>query len=117
MHSLAADGTLRFERVSTIQRTGFANRQHIDYLDTEALDKDPMQYRLRFGRWMWKHNPGQYALENYEDAVKSIKEGTPFQNTNLPADYVYEPWTIGEEMENENAGKRTTMWDTGVWYP
>ncbi|KAI3322486.1 FAD/NAD(P)-binding domain-containing protein [Xylariaceae sp. AK1471] len=81
---------LRFERVSTIQRFGVMTRSVLHNIDLELAREKPEIIRAKM------------AMPDYEKAERHILEGTPFQNTNLPPGYTYEPWTIAGEMEKEN---------------
>ena len=114
--STKAHVKLRYERVSTLQRMGFAMRQLLHYLDLEALEKDPSSFKMRHGEWSWGHDALKYAGDRYEQAVESVRNGTAFENENLPEGHVYEEWTIEKEMERERAGEKTTLWDTGKWF-
>lgn len=44
--------------------------------------------------WTWKHDPEKYAEEKYHEALGALKDGTPFQSTNIPREHVYKPWTF-----------------------
>ena len=114
--STKAHVKLRYQRVSTLQRMGFATRQNLHHLDLEALEKDPSTFKMRHGSWSWGHDALQYAKDRFELAVKSVENGSELENSNLPEGHVYEEWTIEKEMERERAGKDTTLWDTGKWF-
>ncbi|KAJ8124993.1 hypothetical protein O1611_g8647 [Lasiodiplodia mahajangana] len=94
---------LRFERVATIQKLGVTTRSFLHNLDLDLAKENPetLQEMLDMPEWIWSHDPVQYAIDNYEQAQRHILGGAPFQNTNLPKGYTYEPWTVAGEMEKE----------------
>ncbi|KAI0098913.1 FAD/NAD(P)-binding domain-containing protein [Nemania sp. FL0031] len=98
--------TLRFERVSTIQKLGVTNRSFLHNMDLKLAKEKPEALRetMDMPEWIWSHDPVQYAIDNYEQARRHILEGAPFKNTNLPQGYTYEPWTVAGEMEKERKG-------------
>lgn len=57
-----------------------------------------------YGRWIWAHNPERYAYDNYGKALRSLVDGTPFQNTNIPPGYNYKPWSLHEIYEQIDKG-------------
>ncbi|KAH6962316.1 hypothetical protein BKA56DRAFT_679136 [Ilyonectria sp. MPI-CAGE-AT-0026] len=95
VHSL-----LRFERISSAQLMGFMNRETLHNTDWDAVKANPMKVRRGPGWWIGKHDPEQYAVDNYHAAALHITKGTPFENTNLPDNYKYRPWSI-EQIEAE----------------
>ncbi|KAI1133279.1 FAD/NAD(P)-binding domain-containing protein [Nemania abortiva] len=97
---------LRFERVATIQKFGVTTRSYLHTLDLELVKEKPDSIRdtLDMPKWIWGHDPVQYALDNYEQAQRHVLDGAPFQNTNLPPGYTYEPWTVAGEMAKERKG-------------
>lgn len=66
-------------------------------------------------KWIWQHDPVQYARDNFHKAFAAVVDGAEFQNTNLPPGAKYEPWTIEEELARESQGLRTTLYSTGDW--
>lgn len=105
----------RFERVSILQRFGFANRQVLHKLDPFRLLDQPELMEMRHSRWIWAHDPIQYAKERYSTAVKAVTEGSAFENTNIPVGFKYTPWTIEEELERERRGLKSQLRETGDW--
>ncbi|KAJ5617337.1 monooxygenase [Penicillium hordei] len=93
---------LRYQRVTLIQRTGFANRREL-HSPTDELPKDP-QDLMRQGKWLWTHNSEAYAAENFDKARAHLESGAPFQNTNLPVGHQFEDWTLEDEVEKEKRG-------------
>ncbi|KAI0893747.1 FAD/NAD(P)-binding domain-containing protein [Annulohypoxylon nitens] len=106
---------LRFERVSTIQKFGFTTRQALHNVDLEFAQDHPevIGQAMHMPEWIWGHDPVKYAEENYERAERHILDGAPFQNSNMPPGYVYEPWTMESEKEKEKLSKQSDMLTTG----
>ncbi|ROV99182.1 hypothetical protein VPNG_08236 [Cytospora leucostoma] len=73
----------------------FINQSH--YLKPEwghnAIE-DAAAVKPQYGWWIWGHDPERYAYENYSKAFRSLVDGTPFENTNIPRGYHYKPWTL-----------------------
>lgn len=92
---------LRFERVSTIQKTGFANRRLMHHIDLDAAEAHPELITMTLPAWIWTHDPVEYAKENYAAAEAHVTNGAPFKNTNGPPGVTYEPWDIASEMGKE----------------
>lgn len=115
VNSVRAHVKLRYERVSTLQRFGFANRQILHYVDPDELERNPGLMTMKMGRWIWTHDPVKYARENYRAALDAVIHGTSFENTNLPPGHKFVPWTIAAELEREEKGLRTELMDTGDW--
>ncbi|KAK6382281.1 hypothetical protein LTS17_004168 [Exophiala oligosperma] len=84
---------LRFERTSCAQKQGFRNKEKWEK-DFDLIRKDPLAAAKSVGRWTSEHNPEQYVYDKWQAAVNHIVSGAPFQNTNLPPGYEYEPWTM-----------------------
>lgn len=71
---------------------------------------------LRQGKWIWTHNPEQYATTEFYRARSCLESGAEFHNTNLPPGYVWTPWTIEEEMAKERAGVHSQdLKKNGYW--
>ena len=107
---------LRYERASTLQKKGFTRRQdfHHAFDDAGKFRKDvDLRAVITTGKWLWQHDPSAYATENYEAALAHLESGAPFENTNLPPGYTYEPWTIKEQLAREEQGIMTVM--EGDW--
>lgn len=69
-----------------------------------AVDNDPM----RMGKWVWTHNPERYATDNFAQALAHLETGSPFEHTNIPPGFKWEPgWTMDKELENEKLGIKT----------
>ena len=108
----------RFERVSILQRTGFINREELHTVDTSAIASDSKNATpgfFKIGRWVWAHDPGRYARDNYDAYLAHLEKGAPFRNTNLPPGHVYEPWSLESETERMKAGRKSTLKQNGDW--
>ncbi|KAH8892759.1 putative monooxygenase [Thozetella sp. PMI_491] len=104
---------LRFERVSSCQKLGFINHQKRTNPNIKAIEKDPKKLKSEVGQWLWRHNPEEYTHQNFTNALDHVKNGAPFQNTNIPAGYVYKPWKVNELMAEIEAGKEVQF--EGDW--
>ena len=103
---------LRFERVSYLQAFGVVNREKANSGSTEPGDKK--KHIVHMGKWILDHDPEQYAIDNFEDALAHVKHGTPFQNTNTPPGAKYQPWTIDGLLAAQQKGEPTVLdgdWD------
>lgn len=52
-------------------------------------------------------------MENYDEVLAHLKNGTPFQSTNIPPGHVYKPWTIDELLQAKESGKEIEL--DGDW--
>ncbi|KAK7745270.1 hypothetical protein SLS62_009823 [Diatrype stigma] len=111
--STRVHNTLRYERVSTIQRTGFVNQDILDSVD--QVSQHPDAVILKIGSWMWGHLPEKYAADNYRDALAALRSGVPFENTNLPPGYKFREWTMEEEQERQSKGIVSDLRSNGDW--
>ncbi|PVH96301.1 FAD/NAD(P)-binding domain-containing protein, partial [Periconia macrospinosa] len=112
--------TLRFERVSILQQTGFLNREELHSVDLDTIKDAPKNASIGFfkiGRWVWNHNPEFYAMENYESCRTHIFEGKlgNFKNTNIPPGHVYQPWSLESEAKRMQAGISSNLKQNGDW--
>lgn len=92
---------IRFDRVSCLQKIGIIN----GVARSRPVDEDNPQGTLvgLLGAWLWKHDPEQYAIDNYDKALAHLQDGTTFHNTNVPRGYVHTPWTIDELLDPKKA--------------
>ena len=110
--------TGRFQRTSILQQTGVLNREELHTADIAALQKDPNSNEIGFfksGRWVWAHDPEQYASKNYIACLANVKDGTPFENTNLPPGHVYQEWSLASEKKRMEAGIYSNLKQNGDW--
>ncbi|KAH7232479.1 maackiain detoxification [Fusarium solani] len=104
---------LRAERVACAQKMGFKTRELYHNTDWEVMDKDPSRLTKMVGNWVQKHDPEQYAYENYGKCANHLVAGTPFKNTNAVPGYTYQPWTVKELLDAADRGE--TIEDDGEW--
>ncbi|KAI0455921.1 FAD/NAD(P)-binding domain-containing protein [Xylaria acuta] len=108
---------LRYQRVSVIQRFGIVNRHKLHHIDMSLLDEggNPFENAFHLGRWIWQHNPEDYAREQFTAALDHLQTGTPFENTNLPKGHVYEDWDVESELKKQAAGVPSQLMSNGDW--
>lgn len=102
----------RFERVSCLQLLGVLNHEMRNRSANANISQTKPIGIL--GSWIWKHDPEQYAIENYEKALAHLETGSEFRNTNIPPGHVCRPWTIDEVLKAKEAGKEIVLdgdWD------
>lgn len=101
------DNFHRFERVSCCQLVGFMNQT--SFLKPASRKKEgggSATPQPEYGRWIWAHNPERYAYDNYGKALRSLVDGTPFRNTNIPPGYDYKPWSLHELYDRIDKGEK-----------
>ncbi|KAG2009367.1 hypothetical protein GB937_007770 [Aspergillus fischeri] len=103
----------RFERVSCAQKMGFHHREKFHNTDWDEVARNPDILSKTTANWIMRHNPEQYAYENYDSCARHILEGKDFQNTNIPLGYRYEPWTVKELMDASD--RHEPVVDKGDW--
>ncbi|KAG6314785.1 hypothetical protein E4U22_008473 [Claviceps purpurea] len=81
----------------------------------DAIKENPESVRVRFPRWLYRHEPEAYVYEKYGQAFAHLVEGSDFENTNLPPGHTFEPWTIEQIHEDMMAGKRVADFLDGDW--
>ncbi|KAI0554527.1 FAD/NAD(P)-binding domain-containing protein [Xylaria curta] len=108
---------LRYQRVSVIQQLGIVSRHTLHHIDMSLLDegKNPFEHAFHLGRWIWQHNPEDYARERFTAALDHLQTGTPFENTNLPKGHVYADWDVESELKKQAAGVPTQLRSNGDW--
>lgn len=86
-----------------------------DARNTKHNDVKDKKHEVKLGRWIVGHNPGSYARERWEEAVKFVRDGDEgkWRNTNVPRGMEYVPWTIDGLMEARERGERTVL--DGDW--
>lgn len=102
------------QRVSLIQKMGLLNRAswHHDKPGEEAIKRVASTV---YGKWIWTHNPENYATENFDRARAHLESGTTFTNTNLPPGHKPESWTLDKIIQNEKAGIFEDLTQNGDW--
>lgn len=108
---------LRFERVSCLQAFGVVKREKAQGKSSDRGEQGSKVAdkgnHAQVGRWILRHDPAQYALDNYRKAAMHLDNGTPFKNTNIPPRMVYVPWTIDSLIESHAKGEPTVL--DGDW--
>ena len=104
---------LRFDRVSCAQRLGWENDERFHRADFSKGPTDLTKVQARVPKWIFTHDPEQYAVDNYAKAAASVEDGTDFHNTNMPPGHVPTLWTMEEVLALEAAGKKFEL--SGDW--
>ncbi|KAB8229457.1 FAD-dependent oxidoreductase [Aspergillus alliaceus] len=104
---------LRFERVSCAQKMGFHHREKYHNTDWDEVAKNPDLFSKTTATWIMRHNPEEYAYENYGKVANHILTGAAFRNTNVPPGYTYKPWTVKELMDASD--RHEPVVDEGDW--
>lgn len=97
------------QRVSILQRLGFANRREMHHAGgMDATVKRAAQGSpMGMANWIWTHNPERYATDTFAKALAHLEVGARFENTNIPKGFKWETWTMEEELEKEKQGITT----------
>jgi 2-polyprenyl-6-methoxyphenol hydroxylase-like FAD-dependent oxidoreductase len=106
---------LRYERISCAQKMTFVNSQLKTETDWDAIWKNPAKVKTRFPKWIWSHDPEEYAYKKYSEGFAHLVAGEPFKNTNFPPGHNFVPWTIEEVYRDIEAGKRVEDLLDGDW--
>ena len=64
-------------------------------------------------KWIFTHDPEQYAIDNYAKAAVCVMDGMEFDNTNIPSGHVPTLWTMEEVLALEAEGKKFDL--LGGW--
>ena len=104
---------LRFDRVSCAQRIGFENAQRWHKQDFSKGPPNPEALKPMVPKWVFTHDPEQYAVDNYAKAAASLEGGESFSNTNIPPGHVPKQWSMAEVRKLEAEGKTIEL--TGDW--
>ncbi|RHZ67176.1 uncharacterized protein CDV56_109471 [Aspergillus thermomutatus] len=81
--------------------------------DWDEVARNPDLLSKTTADWIMRHNPEQYAYDNYDACAQHILTGKAFQNTNIPPGYSYKPWTVKELMDASD--RREPVIDEGDW--
>ncbi|OGE48913.1 hypothetical protein PENARI_c025G01129 [Penicillium arizonense] len=107
---------LRYQRVSCTQKMAFVNSQLLNATsDWDVIMKDPKTVRLRFPKWVFKHDPEAYVYEKYGQAFAHLVTGAKFENTNFPPGHKFVPWTIEDVYKDIGEGKKIEQLLDGDW--
>lgn len=113
--SAKAYNLLRFERVSCAQKMTFVNSQLKTETNWDVIWKDPSKVKTRFPKWLWGHDPEDYAYEKFGQAFAHLVAGEPFENTNFPPGHHFQPWTVEEVQQQMQGGRRVEDLLDGDW--
>jgi hypothetical protein len=89
---------------------GWETRHRWHQTDWEVIAKNPEFLKMPQPAWLYAHDAEQYAIDNLDAAIASIKDGVEFRNTNTPQDYVHEDWTVESMMEAEKTASNGSMY-------
>lgn len=117
--SVRAHVRLRFVRNACAQKLGFSNAELLQDTDWGEVRLDPRRAQPKLPKWVFSHDPENYAYENYEKVVESMRKGVPFDEDdsippNYPPGYKYEEWNIEQIMEDIRNGKPVDL-GAGDW--
>ena len=104
--------------MSILQQTGFLNREELHNVNIAAITENSQVADVGFfkiGRWVWDHNPEEYARDNYGTCLAHLIAGKPFKNTNVPPGHVYQPWNLESEKKRMQAGIKSNLKQNGDW--
>lgn len=110
---------LRFVRNACAQKLGFANAELLQDTDWSKVKLDPRRAQPKLPRWVWSHDPEDYAQLHYHRVVNSMRRGVDFVDDhgippNYPPGYKYERWSIDQIMEDVRNGKPVDL-GPGNW--
>jgi 2-polyprenyl-6-methoxyphenol hydroxylase-like FAD-dependent oxidoreductase len=108
---------LQYQRASCIQKMSFVNAQLMNSktANWDAIKADSKKVRIRFAKWVFRHDPEAYVYEKYGPAFAHIVTGADFTNTNIPPGHKFVPWTIDEIERDIADGKRIEDLLDGDW--
>ena len=108
---------LRYQRVSCAQKMAFVNSQVLNAASTDwdAIKQDPKAIRIRFPKWLFRHDPEAYVYEKYGQAFAHLVAGAEFKNTNYPPGHKFVPWTVEEVQKDIAQGKKLEEFLDGDW--
>lgn len=106
---------LRYQRISCAQKMSFVNSELLGAADMEKVKQSPDSVRLRFPRWLLRHDPEGYVYEKYGQAFSHLVAGTAFHNTNIPPGHKFKPWTLEQVHQDARAGKGVCDFLDGDW--
>ncbi|KAH8812869.1 hypothetical protein F5884DRAFT_671763 [Xylogone sp. PMI_703] len=94
---------LRFQRTSLTQRMGWETRHRWHQTPWEEVAKNPDALKLPQPAWLFGVDAAQYASDKLDEMVSHLKDGKPFETTNVPPGYVHEDWTVESMMAAEGS--------------
>ncbi|KAJ0304936.1 hypothetical protein COL5a_004422 [Colletotrichum fioriniae] len=106
---------LRFERTACAQKIGFKSREVFHHTNWDEAAKNPRSIAKFTGSWLLKHDPEQYAYDNYEACAAHLLHGKEFKNTNTVPGFPFKLWTVQELLDKSDKGESIDD-DEGDWY-
>ncbi|OQV09305.1 hypothetical protein CLAIMM_13439 [Cladophialophora immunda] len=74
----------RYARASLAQQIGKETREIWHKTDWELAKKDPQSLSMPLPKWLFGHDPQQYAYDEFDAAASSIVDGTEYVPKNIP---------------------------------
>jgi hypothetical protein len=94
----------------------FVNAQVLgDTTDWDAVKADPSKVRVRYPKWLFRHDPEGYVYEKYGQAFAHLVSGAEFHNTNIPPGHQFVHWTLEGIHREMAAGKKVEDLLDGDW--
>ena len=81
------------------QLMGWELRHRWHQTDWEHVKKNPDFLRIPQPDWLYGADAEAYGYANFDAVMAQLRDGKPFQNTNLPPGHVHQDWTIESMME------------------
>ena len=109
----------RFVRNACAQKLGFSNAELLQDTKWENVKMNPRKANPALPKWIFNHNPEDYAYENYEKVVELVKKGVALDEDtdvppNYPPGYKYKPWNI-EKIMDDMRNERPFELGPGDW--
>lgn len=77
----------------------FVNSQLMGATNWENIRKDSKHIRLKFPKWVFRHDVETSVHDKFNQAQAHVLEGLFFfQNTDIPACHVFKSWKIEEKL-------------------
>ncbi|KAJ6205812.1 hypothetical protein PSV09DRAFT_2376255 [Bipolaris maydis] len=103
----------KFERVACAQKMGFKDRLKFHTSDLAKAEENPDSIGRFTGQWLLRHDPIQYAYDNFQACADHLLRGTEFKNSNFVPGHTFKQWTVTEFLEAQEHGKDID--DDGDW--
>jgi hypothetical protein len=71
--------------------------------ENQSADRKPADKVV--SDWLNYRDPGQYTYDNYYKCAEHLLTGPEFENTNNPAGYKYEQWTVKHLLDASERGE------------
>ena len=109
-----------FVRNSCAQKLGFSNAELLQDTKWDNVKLDPRRANPALPKWIYTHDPEDYAYAYYDEVVKLVDEGVGLDEgqdrvpENYPKGYRYEPWNIEKIMDDMRSGRPFEL-GAGEW--